>query len=61
MAVSEKFGLRQENPPKSVVIDYGGANVAKPLHVGHIRPAIIGEAIKRIHLNQSINDLFNHE
>lgn len=48
MAVSEKFGLRQENPPKSVVIDYGGANVAKPLHVGHIRPAIIGEAIKRI-------------
>ena len=48
MAVSEKFGLQQENPPKSVVIDYGGANVAKPLHVGHIRPAIIGEAIKRI-------------
>ena len=31
-----------------MVIDYGGANVAKPLHVGHIRPAIIGEAVKRI-------------
>ena len=34
---------------KTVVIDYGGPNVAKPLHVGHLRPAIIGESIKRIH------------
>ena len=60
MAVSEKFGLQQENPPKSVVIDYGGANVAKPLHVGHIRPAIIGEAIKRIERyfgNQVVGDV----
>ena len=48
MAVSEKFGLEEEKEPKTVVIDYGGANVAKPLHVGHIRPAIIGEAVKRI-------------
>ena len=48
MAVSVKFGLQEETSPKTVVIDYGGANVAKPLHVGHIRPAIIGEAIKRI-------------
>jgi arginyl-tRNA synthetase len=48
MAVSERFGLQGEAQPKTVVIDYGGANVAKPLHVGHIRPAIIGEAVKRI-------------
>ena len=48
MAVAEKFGLEEEKEPKTVVIDYGGANVAKPLHVGHIRPAIIGEAVKRI-------------
>ena len=48
MAASEKFGIWQEPAPKTVVVDYGGANVAKPLHVGHIRPAIIGEAIKRI-------------
>ena len=48
MADAEKFGLQCEETPKTVVIDYGGANVAKPLHVGHIRPAIIGEAIKRI-------------
>jgi len=33
---------------KTIVIDYGGANVAKPMHVGHLRSAVIGEAIKRI-------------
>ena len=32
----------------SVMIDYGGANVAKPMHVGHLRSAVIGEAVKRI-------------
>lgn len=48
MSRAEKFGLQGEAAPKTVVIDYGGANVAKPLHVGHIRPAIIGEAVKRI-------------
>lgn len=48
MSGAEKFGLQGEQEPKTVVIDYGGANVAKPLHVGHIRPAIIGEAVKRI-------------
>ncbi len=44
----EKFGCNMEKE-KTVVIDYGGPNVAKPLHVGHLRPAIIGESIKRIH------------
>lgn len=44
----EKFGCQMEKD-KTVVIDYGGPNVAKPLHVGHLRPAIIGESVKRIH------------
>ena len=35
-------------PPQTILIDYGGANVAKPMHVGHLRSAVIGEAIKRI-------------
>lgn len=44
----KKFGCNLEED-KTVVVDYGGPNVAKPLHVGHLRPAIIGESIKRIH------------
>lgn len=43
-----KFGLEMPKKPKKIIIDYGGANVAKPLHVGHIRSAVIGESIKRI-------------
>ena len=49
MDQDEKFGLEKPEQPKKVVIDYGGANVAKPLHVGHIRSAVIGESIKRIY------------
>ncbi len=48
MAGAEKFGLEVSPEPKKIIIDYGGANVAKPLHVGHIRSAVIGESIKRI-------------
>ena len=48
MRGSEKFGLEPVAHPKTIMIDYGGANVAKPLHVGHLRSAIIGESIKRI-------------
>lgn len=47
MAADEKFGCAQAEKPETIVIDYGGANVAKPLHVGHLRSAIIGESIKR--------------
>jgi len=43
-----KYGLDEAKEPKTIVIDYGGPNVAKPLHVGHLRSAIIGESIKRI-------------
>lgn len=48
MRTSEKFGLEPAAHPKTIMIDYGGPNVAKPLHVGHLRSAIIGESIKRM-------------
>ena len=48
MAEDERFGLEKVAEPKTIMIDYGGPNVAKPLHVGHLRSAIIGESIKRI-------------
>lgn len=60
MMVSDKFGFEEPEKPKTVVIDYGGANVAKPLHVGHLRAAIIGESIKRIERfmgNRAIGDV----
>lgn len=44
----EDFGCEKASSPKTIVIDYGGPNVAKPLHVGHLRSAIIGESVKRI-------------
>ena len=43
-----KFGLEEIKEPRTIVVDYGGANVAKPLHVGHLRSAIIGESVKRL-------------
>ena len=48
MSREEHFGVEPAENPRTVVIDYGGANVAKPLHVGHMRPAVIGESVKRI-------------
>lgn len=48
MASAPKFGLEEPEKKKKIIIDYGGANVAKPLHVGHIRSAVIGESVKRI-------------
>lgn len=48
MAEEPKFGLEMPDKAKKIIIDYGGANVAKPLHVGHLRSAVIGESIKRI-------------
>lgn len=40
--------IKEHGEKKNVIVDYGGANVAKPLHVGHLRTAIIGESIKRL-------------
>lgn len=48
MAAAERFGCERQDNPKKIVLDYGGPNVAKPLHVGHLRSAIIGESVKRI-------------
>lgn len=48
MEANEKFGLEKPEHPKKIIIDYGGPNVAKPLHVGHLRSAVIGESVKRI-------------
>ncbi len=49
MRTAPDFGVAKPGEGKTIVVDYGGANVAKPLHIGHLRPAIIGEALKRLH------------
>ncbi|MDA3847395.1 MAG: arginine--tRNA ligase [Vallitaleaceae bacterium] len=46
-AGDELLGVKITDTPKTLVMDYGGPNIAKPLHVGHLRTAIIGEALKR--------------
>ena len=48
MEESSDLGLEKTENPEMIVVDYGGPNVAKPLHVGHLRSAIIGESVKRI-------------
>ena len=48
MGADGELGVTKTEDPKMIVVDYGGPNVAKPLHVGHLRSAIIGESIKRI-------------
>ena len=47
MNLADKLGIENDNI-ETVVVDYGGANVAKPLHIGHLRSAVIGESVKRI-------------
>ena len=49
MRGAEDFGVEKIGAGKTIVVDYGGANVAKPLHIGHLRPAIIGESLKRLY------------
>lgn len=48
MSGDKLLGVKTVEKPKTIVIDYGGPNVAKPLHVGHLRSAVIGESVKRI-------------
>ena len=48
MAADPGLSVEKAANPKKIIVDYGGANVAKPLHVGHLRSAVIGESIKRI-------------
>lgn len=49
MRTAPDFGVAKIGDGKTIVVDYGGANVAKPLHIGHLRPAIIGESLKRLY------------
>ena len=48
IANDANLGIPQVEAPETIVLDYGGPNVAKPLHIGHLRSAIIGESLKRI-------------
>ena len=57
MRTAEDFGVTKVGAGKTIVVDYGGANVAKPLHIGHLRPAIIGEALKRLHAFMGYNTI----
>lgn len=60
MAKTDKFGYVNKEGNKTVIVDYGGANAAKPLHVGHLRSAVIGESVKRINNyvgNKTIGDV----
>ena len=49
MRTTDAFGVNKTGTGKTIVVDYGGPNVAKPLHIGHLRSAIIGESIKRLY------------
>ena len=49
MQASDRFGVEPDANARTIVLDYGGPNVAKPLHIGHLRSAIIGESVKRIY------------
>lgn len=48
MRVDDRLGVPAPIDPRKVIVDHGGPNVAKSLHVGHLRPAIIGQALKKV-------------
>ena len=48
MDADDRLGAKKAENPETIILDYGGPNVAKPLHVGHLRSAIIGESLKRL-------------
>lgn len=48
IAADGHLGIPQNENPDTIIIDYGGPNVAKPLHIGHLRSAIIGESLKKL-------------
>ncbi len=48
MQTDKDLSVEKTTEPKTIIVDYGGANAAKPLHVGHLRSAIIGESVKRM-------------
>lgn len=46
--IKDTTGFVDKGDEKTIIVDYGGANAAKVLHVGHMRPANIGESLKRL-------------
>ncbi len=48
LAADERVGARNAQTLEKIIVDFGGANVAKPMHVGHLRSAVIGETLKRL-------------
>ena len=57
MRTSPDFGVEKIGEGRTIVVDYGGPNVAKPLHIGHLRSAIIGEALKRLYRFMGYNTI----
>ena len=57
MRTAEGFGVEKVGAGKTIVVDYGGPNAAKPLHIGHLRSAIIGESLKRIYKFMGYNTI----
>ena len=57
MRTAPDFGVEKIGEGKTIVVDYGGPNVAKPLHIGHLRSAIIGEALKRLYKFMGYNTI----
>ncbi len=57
MRTAADFGVSKPGTGKTIVVDYGGPNVAKPLHIGHLRSAIIGESLKRLHKYMGYNTI----
>ena len=57
MRTSDAFGVEKIGAGKTIIVDYGGPNVAKPLHIGHLRSAIIGEALKRLYKFMGYNTI----
>lgn len=49
VAADDRLGIPDEGRARRVVLDFGGPNVAKPLHVGHLRSLVLGESLRRIH------------
>src|SRR6187399_686184 len=48
MAADERLGVPLVPQPETVIVDYGGPNVAKEMHVGHLRPCVIGDCLVRV-------------
>ncbi len=57
MRTTDGFGVEKVGAGQTIVVDYGGPNAAKPLHIGHLRSAIIGESLKRIYKFMGYNTI----